>query len=91
MIGQKEREKAMSGNDKVYVATCVDMGDSSDGRAHVLGVFRDRDSAVAAVNADMELYKTDMEGGYVESTFSIMGESEEKGCVWNVEECRLEN
>ena len=39
---------------KIYVAIVVDVGDSCDGHARVLGAFKNKDDAKSCVRNDME-------------------------------------
>ena len=39
---------------KIYVVTAVDVGDSCDGHARVLGAFKSKDDAKNYVRNDME-------------------------------------
>lgn len=86
---------------KVFVATYVDVGETCDGKARVLGIYRTKAEALEAVKDDMENWQSandeDFEGeeNGVTATIDVDRMSGslndgEAGCEWNVEEADLD-
>lgn len=75
-------------NDMIYVVTAVDTSESADGKARVLGAFRNEDDAKAFVRNDIEAYVDDAaEMGLVCDFDQMFARTEDYsyGCEWNIE------
>ena len=73
----------------MYMATYVDYGETCDGHAKKLGVYKDSDSAVRDIYADMESYirHFDTDDAVVRrENFEVWKKNEEgvTGCVWDI-------
>ena len=78
-----------------YIVTCVDRGESCDGRARVLKICTSKEEAQQYVRADIQEYHEDDErinGVKVERDFDRMEASldNDTGCTWNIEEKQIE-
>lgn len=78
---------------KLWIATCVDHGETCDGKARVLDVCTSKEEAVAVVRNDMEKWADDRAGEGVEVDFDKMSAhydyNSDEGCEWNVEEAEI--
>jgi len=77
---------------KIWIVTAVDIGDSCDGKARVIGAYNDEQKARDFITADMEGYVNDAEGMNLEVDYGKMTahtHSYEYGCDWNIEEVEV--
>lgn len=80
---------------KRWIVTCVDCGETCDGKARTLGVFREREEARAFVRNDIEKWADDRAGDNVVVDFDKMTASygdcarADNGCEWNIEEVEI--
>ena len=76
-------------NTKIWIATYVDYGETCDGKARVLGVYKSKEEATAAVRNDIEKWADDRAGESIEVDFDRMRTyfvENGNGCEWNIEE-----
>lgn len=75
---------------KVWIATAVDTYTTTDGKARVLGVFKNKDEAKEFVRNDIEEWRDYHADEGVEVDFAKMSahydHDTSDGCEWNVEE-----
>ena len=80
---------------KVWIATYVDYGETCDGKARVLDVFKTKKEAATAVRADIEKWRTKNQDEGVEVDFDKMAGwfdyNPDDRCEWNIEEAKLED
>lgn len=71
-----------------WIVTAVDYGDTCDGKARILQVCNDEESARAFVRADMEFWADERAGENISVDFDGMSATydySDEGCEWNVE------
>lgn len=78
---------------KRWIVTCVDCGETCDGKARTLGVFKEREEARAFVRNDIERWADDHAGEGIEVDFDKMSATYDydtgNGCEWNIEEVEI--
>lgn len=79
---------------KLWIATCVDVNDTCDGKARVLEVCKSKEEAKAAVHADIEKWTDDHAGDYLHVDFDAMSAGHDTyltdfSCEWNIEEIEV--
>jgi isoleucyl-tRNA synthetase len=78
---------------KRWIVTCVDCGETCDGKARTLGVFKEREEARAFVRNDIERWADDHAGEGIEVDFDKMSATydydTDNGCEWNIEEVEI--
>lgn len=80
---------------KIWIATCVDRGETCDGKARVLKACATEEEARNEVRADIEKWADDRAGENVVVDFDKMSASygdrlrADDGCEWNVEEAEI--
>jgi len=73
-------------NEKIYVVTAIDYGESCDGKARVLGAFKFEGDAKNFVRNDMEDMVDNLMGGADEVDFDQMFvRNDDFTCEWNIE------
>ena len=80
-------------NLKRYVVTAVDVGESCDGHARVLGCFKTEADAKTYVRNDMEDMCDRLAGAGVQADFDqmeIVNEDEDTVCCWAIDEVEVE-
>ena len=78
---------------KIYVVTAVDVGDSCDGHARVLGAFKNKDDAKNYVRNDMEDLCDQLANTGIVVNFDqmkIVNESEDIVCCWSISEVEVQ-
>ena len=78
---------------KIYVVTAVDVGDSCDGHARVLGAFKSKDDAKNYVRNDMEDLCDQLANTGIGVDFDkmeIVNESEDTVCCWSISEVEVQ-
>ena len=78
---------------KIYVVTAVDVGDSCDGHARVLGAFKSKDDAKNYVRNDMEDLCDQLANTGIGVDFyqmKIVNESEDTVCCWSISEVEVQ-
>lgn len=77
-------------NVKLWIATCVDHGETCDGKARVLDVCKSKAEAEAAVRNDIEKWADDRATEDIYVDFDAMAAgyngNADEGCEWNIEE-----
>lgn len=78
---------------KIWIATCVDYGETCDGKARVLDVCTSKEEAVAVVRNDIEKWADDRAGMPIVVDFDKMSAKYDwktldntDGCEWNISE-----
>lgn len=75
---------------KIWIATYVDRGDTCDGKARVLDIYKSKEEAEAAVRNDIEKWADDRAGERLIVDFDKMTAyclyDADVGCEWNIEE-----
>lgn len=77
---------------KRWIATCVDCGETCDGKARIIGVLKGFEEACAFVRNDIEYWADKHAGENVEVDFDKMSAScldSGDGCDWNIEEVEI--
>lgn len=69
-----------------WVVTCVDRGETCDGKARVHGVYGSRDEAVAELMKDVEQYARRHPGSSINYADWSVDLGDGAGCDWNVED-----
>lgn len=77
---------------KLFIVTAADTGETADGKARILGTYKNRKDAVKYVKKDMEGFLHDSHEmnphvDYVK--MSIHTENYMYGCEWNIEEIEV--
>ena len=82
---------------KIWIATYVDKGETCDGKARVLDVFKSEAEAKAAVRNDIEHWADERAGMPIVVDFDKMSAKydwktldDADGCEWNIEEHTLD-
>ena len=78
---------------KIYVVTAVDVGDSCDGHARVLGAFKSKDDAKNYVRNDMEDRCDQLANTGIRVDFDqmeIVNEDEDTVCCWSIAEVEVQ-
>jgi hypothetical protein len=67
-----------------YIVSCVDYGDTCDGHARILGMFKDYSKALAFVKGDMK--SVHEENGYPINyqKLEVMNDDGTDGSVWSI-------
>lgn len=74
-----------------YAVTYIECGDGTDGRPRCLGVYKSRDMAVKALEADMKTYAKSIGGESSSFDWKVWKEEDdEERCVWNINEVEVE-
>jgi hypothetical protein len=75
----------------VFVVSCVDIGDSCDGKPRVLKILQTRDLAKEYVKKDMDNVKSSSHYDIInyDKMFLYENDSYQHGCEWNIEEIPL--
>lgn len=78
---------------KIWIATCVDYGETCDGKARVLDICTSREEAAAVVRNDIEKWADDRAGMPIVVDFDKMSAKYDwktldntDGCEWNISE-----
>ena len=77
---------------KIYVVTAVDVGESCDGHARVLGAFKNEADAKNYVRNDMEDYCDSLANTGIRVDFDqmeIVNEDEDLVCCWSIDEVEV--
>lgn len=83
---------------KRWIVTCVDWGETCDGKARTLGVFKEREEARALVRNDIEHWADQNAGENIQVDFDKMNvyhmsgidpNAYGAGCEWNIEEVEI--
>ena len=77
---------------KIYVVTAVDVGDSCDGHARVLGAFKSKDDAKNYVRNDMEDMCDQLANTGIRVDFDkmeIVNDGEDTVCCWSISEVEV--
>ena len=77
---------------KIYVVTAVDVGDSCDGHARVLGAFKNKDDAKNYVRNDMEDMCDQLANTGIRVDFDkmkIVNDGEYTVCCWSINEVEV--
>ena len=79
---------------KKWIVTCVDYGESCDGKARVLKACDTKEEAEAYIRNDMEDYMDDHANEGLIANFDKWSvgydfETDSKGCEWNAEEVEI--
>ena len=78
---------------KLWIATYVDRGETSDGKARVLDICKSKEEAEAVVRNDIEKWADDHAGEGIEVDFDKMSATydydTDDGCEWNIEEVSM--
>ena len=79
---------------KIYVVAAVDVGDSSDGRARILGAFKRKDDAKNYVRNDMEDRRDHLADCGIIADFDKMElvnwSDNDLVCCWSIEEVEVQ-
>lgn len=78
---------------KIWIATYVDHGETCDGKARVLDIFKSKEEASAAVRNDIEHWCDNHAGEDYAVDFDRMRtyfSENSDGCEWNIEERSLD-
>ena len=78
---------------KIYVVTAVDVGDSCDGHARVLGAFKNEADAKNYVRNDMEDRCDQLANTGIRVDFDqmeIVNEGEDTVCCWSISEVEVQ-
>lgn len=78
---------------KKFIVTAVDYGDTCDGKAEILGVFKTKKEAKKYVSEDMQSYYNNNKTSSTKMSKRLMsvktGEYD-AGCEWNIHEVELD-
>jgi hypothetical protein len=76
----------------VFAVSCIDIGDSCDGKPRVLKIFQTRQRAKNYVKKDMDNVKSSSHYDIVnyDKMYLYENDSFQHGCEWNIEEIALE-
>ena len=78
---------------KVWIVTCVDYGETCDGKARVLQICKSKEEAKAYVKNDIENWADDRAGENIRVDFGKMSARYvecDDGCEWNIEESEFD-
>ena len=79
---------------KIYVVTAVDVGDSCDGHARVLGAFKNKDDAKNYVRNDMEDKCDQLANAGIRADFDKMEianwSDNDLVCCWSIDEVEVQ-
>lgn len=76
---------------KLWCATVVDSGDTCDGRARTIGLFKSEASARAAVAEDIRQYAERIGAVPDFGEMCVVDEDADAVSLWNVEETEVED
>ena len=78
---------------KVWIVTCVDYGETCDGKARALQICKSKEEATAYVNNDIENWADDHAGENITVDFGKLSARYvecDNGCEWNIEEVEID-